>query len=173
MTHDPPKPKDVRPVVGYEGIYSVSRCGRIWSEPRVVDYGRGHKRKAGGVWLKPMLRGPLYMVVSLHDINGLNPAYVHQIVAHAYLGSPPVGMEIDHIDRDSRNNHIDNLRYVTKTKNVMNRDCKGYYFRPSRNKWQVRLRHKNKNVCNKLCATEEEAHAVYMEARNKIMDTIQ
>lgn len=47
---------------------------------------------------------------------------IHKVVAECWLGDKPDGLEIDHIDRNSHNNHYTNLRYVTKSEQMKNRD---------------------------------------------------
>lgn len=46
---------------------------------------------------------------------------VHKLVAECWLGDKPEGYEIDHIDRDTHNNHYSNLRYVTHGEQMKNR----------------------------------------------------
>ena len=47
--------------------------------------------------------------------------FVHVLVAECWLGEKPIGYEIDHIDRNRKNNHYSNLRYVTRHANYKNR----------------------------------------------------
>lgn len=47
---------------------------------------------------------------------------IHKIVAECWLGDCPPGMEVDHKDRNSHNNDWRNLRYVTKSEQMKNRD---------------------------------------------------
>lgn len=47
---------------------------------------------------------------------------IHSVVAECWLGDKPEGMEIDHIDRNPHNNDYRNLRYVTKSEQMKNRD---------------------------------------------------
>ena len=50
---------------------------------------------------------------------------IHKAVAECWLGNCPDGMEVDHIDRNSHNNDYRNLRYVTKSEQMKNRDHTG------------------------------------------------
>ena len=47
---------------------------------------------------------------------------IHKVVAECWLGDKPDGYEVDHIDRNSHNNHYSNLRYVTRSEQMKNRD---------------------------------------------------
>jgi hypothetical protein len=53
--------------------------------------------------------------------------YVHRLVAFSWLGPPPhlLRFIVDHIDKNSMNNAVENLRYVTPTANQINKKCKG------------------------------------------------
>jgi len=46
---------------------------------------------------------------------------IHTLVAECWLGDRPEGYVIDHIDRDTTNNHYSNLRYCTVSENMKNR----------------------------------------------------
>jgi len=46
---------------------------------------------------------------------------IHKLVAECWLGEKPDNMEIDHIDRNSRNNEYTNLRYVNHIEQMKNR----------------------------------------------------
>lgn len=46
---------------------------------------------------------------------------VHRLVWAYHHGEIPPGMVVDHIDRDTTNNRIENLRVVTQTENLRNR----------------------------------------------------
>ena len=68
-----------------------------------------------------------YFTTFVH-IGGRRPdAYykrvmIHRAVAECWLGQCPKGMEVDHKDRNTHNNHYTNLRYVTKEEQMQNRD---------------------------------------------------
>lgn len=46
---------------------------------------------------------------------------IHKAVAECWLGPKPEGLEIDHIDRNTHNNHYSNLRYVNHSEQMKNR----------------------------------------------------
>lgn len=59
------------------------------------------------------------------NIGGkIHKVYLHKVVAECWLGKQPAGYEIDHIDRNSLNNHYTNLRYVTRSENNLHRVMK-------------------------------------------------
>ena len=75
---------------------------------------------------------------------------------------------IDHIDRNSLNNHISNLRTATLIKQSQNRDyvmnAKGYFFRKRDNKWNAQISINGKKTFLGSFNTEEEASIAYQNA---------
>ena len=59
------------------------------------------------------------------DENKVKRVMIHRIVAECWYGQCPEGYEVDHIDRNSHNNDYRNLRYVTKSEQMKNRDHSG------------------------------------------------
>lgn len=64
---------------------------------------------------------------------------IHIAVAECWLGDKPDGYEVDHIDRNSHNNDYRNLRYVTKSQQMKNRDHSGISATGSRNLEEARM----------------------------------
>lgn len=58
---------------------------------------------------------------------------IHKAVAECWLGECPEGMEVDHINRNSLDNHYSNLRYVTRSEQMKNRDHSGISARGKEN----------------------------------------
>lgn len=97
-----------RRVPGYEHTYAVSSLGRIYSRPRPTT--------AGGI-----LRGSIdnhgYRRVALVQGGKQVTRRTHVLVMLAFVGPPPAGMEILHMDGDKANPRLDNLRYGTHQEN--------------------------------------------------------
>lgn len=66
-----------------------------------------------------------YSRISLF-LNGSRKAHkVHRLIAAAFLGPCPEGMEVRHLDGDPSNNHIRNLAYGTHRENAMDTQLHG------------------------------------------------
>lgn len=46
---------------------------------------------------------------------------IHEVVAECWLGECPDGYQVEHIDRNSHNNHYTNLRYCTHSEQMKNK----------------------------------------------------
>jgi hypothetical protein len=102
-----------RAVVGFEGVYEVSSVGRV---RRVLLY--RHKSNA-----LPPARGTTlnrrgYPIVALSSAGRRKLATVHSLVAEAFIGPRPEGMQINHIDGVKTNNAPSNLEYVSAAQNI-------------------------------------------------------
>ena len=62
-----------------------------------------------------------YYEVRLSENEKHKRYYVHRLVLTLFKGDCPNGHECDHIDKNRINNHVDNLRWVTRYENLMNR----------------------------------------------------
>lgn len=99
-----------RPVVGWEGVYSVSSSGRVRRDARGPSTrpGRG---------LKPSNHNG-YAQVGLRFAGSRATVAVHLLVARAFLGPAPGGHEADHVDGNKANNCSSNLEYLTPLENT-------------------------------------------------------
>lgn len=68
--------------------------------------------------------GYLWTSLALKDHTKIS-GRLNRLVYSNVFGEIPKGYEIDHIDRDRKNNFPDNLRLVTKKENNQNKDIKG------------------------------------------------
>lgn len=78
------------------------------------------QNKTTGRFLKDGDNGCGYRLVSLHDGKRRKTMTVHRLVATHYIPNPHNKEQIDHIDRNPKNNDISNLRWVTRNENMRN-----------------------------------------------------
>ena len=106
--------REFRKIPSLKFMYEVSEDGRIFRNVKskkqnkiIVDY---HHSTAG------------YCFTFICREGKVKRIPIARVVAECWLGEKPEGYEIDHIDRNSLNNHYTNLRYVTKSEQMKNRD---------------------------------------------------
>jgi len=102
--------------------YEVSDCGRIRSFKK---YGRGIQGKPH--MMSAQTDGLGYQRISLYGESGRHTSYVHRLVALAFLGPCPDGLECCHNDGDASNNHVGNIRYDTHRSNQFDAIQQGSY----------------------------------------------
>jgi len=75
---------------------------------------------------------------------------------------------IDHIDGNTLNNNIENLRLVTHQQNQWNQTrAKGYSWCKKWNKWCAKIKLNTKNKHLGYFDNEDDAHNAYLEAKKK------
>jgi hypothetical protein len=90
-----------------DGTYQVSNDGCV----RRVKTGRVLKQG-------PNSNG--YLTVCPYADGKQNTRTVHRLVAEGFVPNPDNKPEVDHIDRNKLNNHMSNLRWVTRSENNIN-----------------------------------------------------
>lgn len=105
-----------KPVLGYEGFYEASSLGRIRSVTRWV-----HNRKTphkSRIRKFTVSKGRYYQVnLCRQSKHTCKP--VHLLVASAFHGKCPKGLECRHLDGNSFNNKSSNLKWGTRKENLM------------------------------------------------------
>ena len=102
-----------KPILGYEGLYSVSTYGRVRSEDRLVGGRGGSLRHIRERILKPgVVKG--YCIVRLARNKTKT---VHSLVLEAFVGQRPPKADADHINNITNDNRLQNLRWVTHAQN--------------------------------------------------------
>ena len=97
--------KDERWIENWEGYYSVSENGEVFS------YRNGAKKALKGS------RG-VYRTVSFWLDGFKGTEYVHRLVAKAFLPNPENKLEVNHIDADKYNNNVKNLEWCNRKENI-------------------------------------------------------
>ncbi|GAG27419.1 unnamed protein product, partial [marine sediment metagenome] len=108
--------EEIRPITGYEGLYSVTSFGRVWSHEKIKrcknSYGVYKAR-----FLKLQLNRYGYLCIGLHKYNKKKLCTVHRIEAQAFIKNPNNLSEVNHKDGNKQNNYIDNLEWCTDEEN--------------------------------------------------------
>lgn len=114
--------KDIK---GYEGLYAITRDGRVWSYPK--------KKASGymsiGCFLKPRGSGRKYLKklldckrdyrrYSLTKLGITKDFYIHRLVAQTFIDNPLNLREVNHINGIKYDNRVENLEWVTKEQNA-------------------------------------------------------
>lgn len=104
-------------VVGYEGYYQISNFGRIKSLNRNETNINGISRRLKGS-LKNSFMSCGYVLVTLSK-NCENKSHtIHRLVAEAFIPNPDNLDEVNHKDRNKRNNFLSNLEWCTSRENT-------------------------------------------------------
>ena len=96
----------MQPIKDYEGKYYVTPQGDVVN--------------AKGKTLAPTINKKTgYKTVSLWRNNIGSSKTIHRLVALTYLTNPNNLPEVNHIDGNKLNNHVDNLEWVTRSENMI------------------------------------------------------
>ena len=72
---------------------------------------------------------------------------------------------IDHINTNSLDNRIENLRILTHQQNQWNTNAKGYYWDKAKKKWHAQISFNSKVKHLGYFDNEEDAHIAYLNAK--------
>lgn len=104
---------EFRKVPSLDFLYEISEDGRFLRNIKSKKYLKisldMHHSKTG------------YYAITVNYKGKNVRRMIHRMVAECWLGPCPEGMQVDHIDRNSHNNHYSNLRYVTHSEQMKNR----------------------------------------------------
>ena len=125
-------------------------------------------------WHAKPSRNTFYAETSIKNKDG---KYIVTKMHRMIMGFP-IGMDIDHVDRNGLNNQISNLQIVTERKNCCNRGIKktsrfhGVSWHSQRGYWVARItigKHYKHLGCFSI---EEDAHTAYVCALKEIENYI-
>ncbi len=91
----------------YNLVYEVSNFGRFRRKIQILpDYYIYKYARCGGSarYIQVNMNNKLIMLAVL--------------VAQTFIGAKPKGYQVNHIDGNKHNNHVDNLEYVTPSENM-------------------------------------------------------
>lgn len=94
-----------RSVPGYEGFYEVSDHGRLKSLRR-------------GVLMSQSISSNGYYHNQFWVNGKAQTVYAHHLVAAAFIGPRPAGLDVCHANGNKLDNRLENLRYDTRQANI-------------------------------------------------------
>lgn len=95
----------MRDIKGYEGLYAITSCGRVWS----------YRRKK---FLKPRVGNHGYEYINLHFKGTQETVLIHRLVAEAYIPNPDNLPQVNHKDEVKTHNWINNLEWCDRKYNM-------------------------------------------------------
>ena len=116
--------KDIK---GYEG-YQVSNEGRIRTHNKTTYTSKHGIRHWQNRVLSQKTAKDKAMRVELWKDGKSKTVLVHRIVALTFLGEPPEpNMTVNHIDGNRKNNHVENLEWLSLADNIRHGFRTGLY----------------------------------------------
>lgn len=88
----------MRDILGYEGLYAITSCGKVWS----------YKQKK---FLNPREKKNGYLEVGLYKNGVRKYCLVHRLVAEAYIPNPNNQPQVNHRDEHKTHNWLNNLEW--------------------------------------------------------------
>lgn len=107
--------KRKKAIPGYDGRYAATRNGEIWSNLTNKE-------------LKPSRSGE-YLRVTPYLYGVKKNEYVHRLVALTYIPNPHNYPQVMHLDGDTTNNAVSNLRWGTAYKNCNHKHTRRAHMR--------------------------------------------
>jgi len=111
-----------------------------------------------------------YKRINLYNNNKeILRVYIHRLVYYAFnqsifdiFNSSVKTNTIDHINGDTSDNRLSNLRNVSNQENHFNKKCKGYCYRKDRNEWEAKIMLNRKTIHLGRFDTKWEARLCYL-----------
>lgn len=94
--------KDIK---GYEGLYAVTSCGKVWSYKRSKFLSQRYDKDG-------------YPRIDLYKDGKAKTYFIHRLVAEAYIPNLDNLPQINHKDEDRTNNSVNNLEWCSAQYNV-------------------------------------------------------
>ena len=148
--------KDIK---DYESYYEVSNKGNVRSKDRTYNLtvkGTQTKRFWKGKLLSSQKSNTGYECVLLSKHQVCKKFSIHRLVANAFIPNPQNKPQVNHIDGNKLNNHVDNLEWCTAKENHKHASENNLaHFKDARNN---KAKSVINTMTNKIYCTAKEAY---------------
>jgi len=103
-----------KPIVGFEGIYEVSNVGNV---RRALACPGARPLKLLALKRYKLTGDGSRFAVNLYKDHRVKRIPVHALVAAAFIGPRPQGLEVNHKNGNRLDNRVSNLEYITPEAN--------------------------------------------------------
>lgn len=167
-----------KPIKDYESLYEISNLGRVKSLSR-IGFKKGNEFKIKEKILKPIDLGKHgYKQVNLCKENIKTKFLIHRLVAAVFLEKKEYQSQVNHKNKITSDNRLDNLEWVSSRENHCHRritkDCSSKYIgvrhiKNSKN-WRSQIDFDGKKIHLGMFKTEIEAYVARLnfELNNNI-----
>lgn len=153
-----------RDIVGWEGIYQISNCGRLKSFKKACEgYLISNKNK----------NGDYFAVVLSAKHKKIKSTRMHRLVAIAFIPNPFNKPQINHKDGNKQNNNVFNLEWCTAAENMQHALALGLHSFKEMNYYNKHIRSKmiqqytlNNQFMNEYINCKEASKVTGVCARN-------
>jgi hypothetical protein len=152
----------------YEGLYYIEPNGDVYSQDRIITDGRFIE----GQKMIPRLDKDGYYQVGLSKNGTQNFFKVHRLLALTYIPNPNNYPCINHIDRNRKNNNLNNLEWCTQMYNNQSINTSRNFGTINLTKWNTYCAQYSSNgkTYNKNFKTEKEAQDHLNQVKQKLIN---
>lgn len=144
---------------GYEGLYMVTKTGKIWSN---------YTNK----FLKLTTDKDGYSIFSLCKQGTRKMGKVHRVVAQTFIDNPDNKPQVNHIDGDKTNNQVNNLEWCTCSENQIHAYSIGLKNRKGESHLLNKLNEEDVLEIRRVYTTEKTSQYKLAEMYNVSQSTI-
>ena len=105
--------EELFPIKDYEGLYAITKTGKVWSYPKQNGYYKESKLH-NGKFLSQCINHKGYTIVQFNHKR----YFLHRLIAETFIPNPDKKSQVNHKNCNKLDNRIDNLEWCTHKENM-------------------------------------------------------